>query len=312
MMVEIPLPPGIERRYIDTRHGPVAALHAKPEQASGRTSVLVCGFMGTKEDFLQLLPLLARAGYDAWSYDHVGQHGAEFGGAEFGGTEFGSTAEDGPGRYMTRSLAEVGREVVEAVGAGAPVHVVGHCFGGFVARAMALAAPSLTQTLSLLSCGPNVRSAHARAMVAGIDDLIDRGGAMLMWPLLKRVLHNEDQVTRDFWHANLATVNPNYLKGVARSLAEEKADLSGEVAAAGIRSLVMHGSREKRLWRPEAYAEMARVLRADLVVVDKAGHNVYRDQPDVTAANLLAFWARAQASAATTTSVGGGAGADAP
>ena len=124
-------------------------------------------------------------------------------------------------------------------------------------------------------------------MVAGIDDLIDRGGAMLMWPLLKRVLHNEDQVTRDFWHANLATVNPNYLKGVARSLAAEEADRSGEVAAAGIRSLVMHGSREKRLWRPAAYADMARVLRADLVIVDQAGHNVYRDQPDVTAANLV-------------------------
>jgi len=285
-MVEIPLPPGIERRSIDTRRGPVAALHARSARATGRTSVMVCGFMGTKEDFWQLLPLLARAGYDAWSYDHAGQHGGEL----------ADPRGDRPERYMTRSMAEEGCEVIEAVGAGQPVHVVGHCFGGFVARAMALAAPALTRTMTLLSCGPNVRSAHARAMVAGIDDLLDRGGAMLMWPLLKRVLHNEDQVTRDFWHANLATVNPNYLKGVARSLADEKADRSGEVAAAGIRSLVMHGSREKRLWRPDAYAEMARDLRADLVVVDKAGHNVNMEQPDATAANLLAFWGRAEAS----------------
>lgn len=295
-MIEIPLPPGIERRSIHTRRGPVAALHAKPERGSAGTSVMVCGFMGTKEDFWQLLPLLARAGYHAWSYDHAGQHG----------DELVDPRDDGPDRYMTTSMAAEGLEVVQAVGAGAPVHLVGHCFGGFVARAMALAAPGLTQTLSLLSCGPNVRTAHARAMVAGIDDLIDRGGAMLMWPLLKRVLHNEDQVTRDFWHANLATVNPNYLKGVARSLAAEEADRSGEVAAAGIRSLVMHGSREKRLWRPAAYADMARVLRADLVIVDRAGHNVYRDQPDVTAANLAAFWARARASA-----IGAGAGAGA-
>ncbi|HEX4093694.1 MAG TPA: alpha/beta fold hydrolase [Trebonia sp.] len=296
MIAEIPLPPGIERRYIDTRRGPVAALHARPDRASGRTSVMVCGFMGTKEDFWQLLPLLARDGYDAWSYDHAGQHGGEFAGS----------GEDRPERYMTKSMADEGRDVIEAVGRGAPVHLVGHCFGGFVARAMALAAPGLTRSLSLLSCGPNVRSAHARAMVAGIDDLLDRGGAMLLWPLLKRVLHNEDQITRDFWHANLATVNPNYLKGVARSLAQEKDDRSEEVAAAGIRSLVMHGSREKRLWRPEVYADMARLLRADLIVVDKAGHNVYRDQPDVTAANLAAFWARTEA-AATPVRVGGGA-----
>jgi pimeloyl-ACP methyl ester carboxylesterase len=281
-MVEIPLPPGIERRTIDTGRGPVAALHAGPARTTGRTCVMVCGFMGTKEDFWQLLPLLAREGFDAWSYDHVGQHGGQS----------ALPPEDRPERYMTDAMADEGLQVVQAVGAGAPVHLVGHCFGGFVARAMALSAPGLTRTLSLLSCGPNVRAAHARAMVAGIDDLIDRGGAMLMWPLLKRVLHNEDQITRDFWHANLATVNPNYLKGVARSLAAEKADLSSDVAAVGVRSLVMHGSREKRLWRPEAYAEMARELGADLVVVDQAGHNVYRDQPDVTAAHLVAFWNR--------------------
>jgi pimeloyl-ACP methyl ester carboxylesterase len=299
MMAGVPLPPGIERRCIDTPRGPVAALHAKPERASGRTSVLVCGFMATKEDFRQILPLLAQAGHDAWAYDHVGQHGGEFAGGE----------DDGPGRYTIQSMAEEGRKVIEAVGAGAPVHVVGHCFGGFVARAMALAAPGLTQSLTMLSCGPSLRPAYARAAVAGIDDLLSRGGAMLMWPVLKRVLPKEDQITRDFWHAKLATVNPHYLTGVARSLVDE-ADRSGEVAAAGIRSLVMHGSREKRLWRPDAYAEMARELRADLVVVDKAGHNVNMEQPDATAGNLLAFWGRVEASAVPVRA-GRGAGAGA-
>jgi hypothetical protein len=60
-MIEIPLPPAIERRSIDTRRGPVAALHAKPERASAGTTVMVCGFMGTKEDFWQLLPLRSQA-----------------------------------------------------------------------------------------------------------------------------------------------------------------------------------------------------------------------------------------------------------
>jgi pimeloyl-ACP methyl ester carboxylesterase len=297
-MVEVPLPPGIERRYIDTRRGRVAALHAKPERATGRTSVMVCGFMATKEDFRQILPLLAQAGHDAWAYDHVGQHGGELAGP----------VADGPERYTIESMAKEGREVIEAVSAGAPVHVVGHCFGGFVARAMALAAPSRTESLTMLSCGPQLRPAYARAVVVGIDDLLGRGGAMLMWPVLKRVLPKDDQVTRDFWHAKLATVNSHYLKGVGQSLVEE-ADRSGEVAAAGIRSLVMHGSREKRLWRPDAYADMARELQADLVVVDKAGHNVNMERPDLTAANLLAFWARAEASAAAVRAGGVGAGA---
>ena len=48
-------------------------------------------------------------------------------------------------------------------------------------------------------------------MVAGIDDLLSRGGAMVLWPLLKRALPKDDQITRDFWHAKLATVNPHYI-----------------------------------------------------------------------------------------------------
>ena len=126
---------------------------------------------------------------------------------------------------------------------------------------MALAAPGLTRSLTMLSCGPQLRPAYARAVVVGIDDLLGRGGAMLMWPVLKRVLPKDDQVTRDFWHAKLATVNPHYLKGVARSLVDE-GDRSGEVASAGVRSLVMHGSREKRLWRPAAYAAAVDKLSA--------------------------------------------------
>lgn len=296
MMAEVPLPPGIDRRCIDTRRGPVAALHAKPERATGRAVVMVCGFMATKEDFRQILPLLAQAGHDAWAYDHVGQHGEPAG-----------RPEDGPERYTIGSMADEGREVIEAVGGGAPVHVVGHCFGGFVARAIALARPSRTGSLTMLSCGPQLRPAYARAVVAGIDDLLARGGAMLMWPVLKRVLPKDDQVTRDFWRAKLATVNPHYLKGVGQSLVDEP-DRSAAVAAAGIRSLVMHGSREKRLWRPDAYADMARALRAELVVVDKAGHNVNMERPELTAANLLAFWARADASVAPVPAGGVGAG----
>src|ERR1700749_259572 len=161
MMVEVPLPPGIERRYVETRRGLVPALYAKPARPNGRTTVMVCGFMATKEDFRQILPRLAQGGYEAWAYDHLGQHG----------DEFAAAPEDGPERYTIASLAEEGCEVIEAIGAGAPVHVTGHFFGGLVARAMALAAPSRTRSLTLLACGPALRPAHATAVLAGIDDL---------------------------------------------------------------------------------------------------------------------------------------------
>ena len=290
MMVEVPLPPGVERCTVDTRSGAVAALRAKPESANGKASgkacVMVCGFMATKEDFREMLPLLSRAGYDAWAYDHPGQHGGEFGGVQ----------DDGPGRYTTQSLADQLREVIRAVSPGEPAHLVGHCFGGFIARAAALDTPGLTRTLTLLSCGPSMRGQQPRKMLAAIDYVLVNGGPMLLWPLLKRALAEDDQVTRDLCHAKLATVNPYYLSGVAQSMKDE-ADRSGDVAAVGIRSLVMHGSREKRLWRASDYADMARDLQADLVVIDKAGHHVHRDQPDSTAGSLTAFWAHAEAGA---------------
>jgi pimeloyl-ACP methyl ester carboxylesterase len=288
MMVKIPLPPGVERCTVDTHRGAVAALRAKPESANGRVSVMVCGFMATKEDFREMLPLLSRAGYDAWAYDHPGQHGGEFGGA------FGEIPDDRPGRYTTQSLADQLREVIRAVSPGEGAHVVGHCFGGFIARAAALDTPGLTRTLTFLSCGPSMRGQQARKMLAGMDYVLINGGPMLLWPLLKRALAEDDQVTRELCHAKLATVNPHYLSGVAQSMKNE-ADRTGDVAAVGIRTLVVHGSREKRLWRPSDYADMARDLRADLVVIDKAGHHVHRDQPDSTARSLTAFWARAEA-----------------
>jgi pimeloyl-ACP methyl ester carboxylesterase len=287
MIVEIPLAPSIERCDIDTPRGRIAALHAKPERPAGQTAILVAGFMGTKEDFREVLPPLARAGYDAWAYDHPGQHGGEF----------AADPGDGPGRYTIASLAGQLQQFTKAVSPDEPAHLVGHCFGGFIARRAALAAPRQTRTLTLLSCGPGVRGPQALAMVAGIDDLLNRGGAMVLWPLLKRALPKDDPVTREFWHAKLASVNPHYVTGVAQSLADET-DRSEAIVAAGIRSLVMHGSREKRLWRPAQYAEMARDLGADLAVIDAASHHVNMQQAAAMAQNLVAFWARAEASAA--------------
>ncbi len=300
MTTEIPLPLGVERCVVSTPLGAVAALRARPERPNGQTSVMVCGFMGTKEDFRQNLPLLSRAGYDAWAYDHLGQHGGDF----------AASPDDGPARYTIPSLSGQLRNFIAAVSPDRPAHVVGHCFGGFIARAAVLTSPDLIRSLTFLSCGPGVRGPQALAMVGGIDDLLKRGGAMVLWPLLKRALPQDDPVTRDFWHAKLSSVNPHYVTGVAQSLAGETTDKSAAVVATGIRLLVMHGAREKRLWRPAQYADMARALRADLAVIDQASHHVNMQQPEAMARSLVAFWANTGAggTGAGAGAVGAGAG----
>lgn len=74
-MIELPLPPGVERLLIETPRRRVQALHGmpRPEVDNGIDVVMVSGFFGTKEDFREVMSLLAAAGYRGWAYDYCGQ-----------------------------------------------------------------------------------------------------------------------------------------------------------------------------------------------------------------------------------------------
>lgn len=237
---------------------------------------MVSGFFGTKEDSRAVLPMLAAAGYDAWAYDYPGQ--------------LGQAPDSHPGRYTIPCLAGQLRQIIKVVGRGEPVHVVGHCLGGFVARDAVLAEPDVASTLTLLACGPSMREPKHRAMLSGLAAMHNNGGAISLWPLVKRLLAEEDHIMREFWHNKLATMNPHFISGAAESMGEER-DRSADLIAKGIRSLVVHGKRDKRLWSANAYAGMARALNADLVVIDKASHSPNMEQPEPTVRALLDFWA---------------------
>jgi pimeloyl-ACP methyl ester carboxylesterase len=278
-MVELPLPPGVEQQTITTSRGPVAALRAQPDATHGKrsTAIMVSGFFGTKEDFREVLPMLADRGYDTWAYDYPGQLGEH------------PEQED---QYTIPTMAAHLREIVTAISEGNPVHVVGHCLGGFVAREAVLTEPERARTLTLLACGPSMREPKHRAMINGLAVLHKNGGTMALWPLVKRLLAEDDTTMREFWHAKLATMNPHFVTQAATSMGEEN-DRSAELMAKGIRSLVVHGKRDKRLWSAGVYADMARALNAELVVIEKASHSPNMEQPEPTANALLKFWASA-------------------
>lgn len=277
-MIELPLPPGVEREIVSTSDGPVTALRARPRvrRDGVATALMASGFFGTKEDFRAVLPKLAAAGYDAWAYDYPGQ--------------LGQLPDSYPGRYTIPYLADQLRQIIKAVSNGEPVHVVGHCLGGFVARDAVLTQPGAARTLTLLACGPSMREPKHRAMLAGLSAMHANGGAISLWPLVKRLLAEDDHVMREFWHTKLATMNPHFISGAAQSMGEER-DRTADLIAAGIRALVLHGKRDKRLWSANAYAAMARSLNADLVVIDKASHSPNMEQPEPTVRALLDFWA---------------------
>jgi pimeloyl-ACP methyl ester carboxylesterase len=277
-MIELPLPPGVQRETIKTQDGPVTALRARPKapRSGAATALMVSGFFGTKEDSRAVLPKLAAAGYDAWAYDYPGQ--------------LGQPQDSHPGRYTIPYLAGQLRQIIKTVSQDEPVHVVGHCLGGFVARDAVLTEPDVASTLTLLACGPSMREPKHRAMLTGLAAMHNNGGAICLWPLVKRLLAEDDHIMREFWHSKLATKNPHFISGAAESMGQEL-DRSADLTAKGIRSLVVHGKRDKRLWSANAYAGMARALNADLVVIDKASHSPNMEQPEPTVRALLDFWA---------------------
>src|SRR5579859_1744231 len=177
-MIELPLPAGVSRQVVPTAHGPVPVLCGEPRYGRhsaeylgrhGRADVvLASGFFGTKEDFRELLALLAAAGLRGWAYDYRGQFGPH-------------TADRD---YSIAALARDLRDLAHMAGGGRPVHVVGHCLGGFVARSAVLAEPGLARSLTLLSCGPDMLTPKHRAMLAWLAQLHANGGTMMLWPLV--------------------------------------------------------------------------------------------------------------------------------
>jgi len=274
-MIELPLPAGVDRRLIETSRRRVPALRGlpRPEADNGTEVVMVSGFFGTKEDYRELLSLLAEAGFRGWAYDYSGQLDLAHGEIE----------------YTISDMADDLVAVIRAVTSGRPAHLIGHCLGGFVARSAALAEPGLARSLTLLACGPSLRERKHQAMLSGLAQLHTNGGAIALWPLVKVLLAEDDTVMREFWHAKLATMNPHWVTGTAESMADEP-DRSAELTAAGIPSLVVHGKRDRRVWSVDAYADMARRLGAGHVIIPRASHSPNMEQPGPLATALLDFW----------------------
>ena len=282
-MTVVTLPAGVERRMLDTPRGPVAASYARPRPDTdlGIAVLLVTGYVGSKEDFWSLLPAIAEAGYHGWTYDQIGQ--------------YESAGPPDPSAYSIDLLAQDARSVIAQVGAitpgNAPVHLVGHCLGGFVARAAALADPSAVASLTLLGCGPHLGEPKQRAGLAELDRKLETGSLELLWPVIKRVVPERDAALRAFWFDKLQGANPGFMHGTARAMAQEP-DRTEGLAATRIPALVLHGRGDRRVWKRSAFAAMAARLGAEHVVIERAAHSPSLEQPERTTEALLSFWAR--------------------
>ena len=274
------LPVGARRTSFAVPGGPLAAVELTPAQPRG-TVLLVPGFTGSKEDFGPLLPALARAGWRAVAVDQRGQ--------------YESAGPDDPEAYTVAALAA---DVLAVLGAlaepGRPLHLLGHSFGGLVARAAVLRDPAAMRSLVLLSSGPAALPSPRADVLPLLRPVLATGGLPAVAEASEALAAQDarrgpqPEPVRAFLRERLLRGSAAGLAAMADALLREP-DRVAELAATDIPVLVAHGEHDDA-WPPGVQRVMAERLGASYAVVPGALHSPAAEDPSATAELLLDFW----------------------
>ncbi len=259
-------------------------LDVPPVGADGGGAVLlVPGYTGSKEDFAPLLPMLAAAGHRVVALDQRGQHESE------GPPE--------PAAYSPDALAVDLAAVRDGLGLGR-AHLVGHSYGGLVARAAVLADPTGWATLTLLGSGPAGLTGDRRTSTELLSGTA--GGVPLeqLWDGVTAYWTSQghDQppaAAAAFQRERFVRSQPAALVGMGAALLAEpdRVDaLRAALLAGRVPAQVVFGEHDDA-WLPETQRAMAQRLGVAAHAVAGAVHSPAVEAPAATAALLLAFFA---------------------
>ncbi|WP_035923637.1 alpha/beta fold hydrolase [Frankia sp. QA3] len=239
--------------------------------------LLLPGYAASKEDFLPIMPALAAAGFAVTALDQRGQHE--------------SPGPDEIAAYSLEAFADDVHRVIDALGGG-PVHLVGHSFGGLVARAAVIADPGRMRTLTLLSSGPAGIVGRRQAAMRTIRLVLERGGPAAVWAALHAVERPRPAPAADFLRRRFFAHNQTSLVAIAQHLLDTPdrvAELAAAAHGAGLPVLVAHGDGDDG-WPAAVQGDMARRLAARYEVLPGARHDPAADAPDALVAALVGFW----------------------
>ena len=271
-----PLPDGVTCLELALAVGKLTALHAPAHETPRGTILVIPGFTGAKEDYVDLLALLSEEGWDCWAYSQRGQAD--------------SAAPAGVDAYLLADFAGDAIEVARLVGEGEPVHVLGHSFGGLVARAATIESPDTFLSLTMLCSGPRGWG----NLLPDPRPVIAAGGALALWardnPDLAQVPADDLSATDARIRLRAARTSDENLHSAAGIL-RTAADTTAELRATGVPVHIIHGEFDD-VWPIEWQRDNAIELGATYSVIDGGGHCPQEDLPRPTAAQLLPFWSR--------------------
>jgi pimeloyl-ACP methyl ester carboxylesterase len=306
------LPDGVRRSVIETRRGSFAALEAMPGSGvcERQPAVLVPGFTGSKEDFLAILHQLGAAGRRVLAIDQRGQ--------------YQTSGPDDPGAYAIRELGADVAAIVDAVavrvtgaaggigsagsagvdgGEPGQVHLVGHSFGGLVAREAMLGGARHVRSVTFMSSGPARLTGPAADELTTLLSYLDGATPEDMRRTIEKIWASvlgpqaakagiEPSIVA-FLRERMLANSPVGLQVMAQYLLrapDRTSELTGQLHAP---VLVLYGEDDDK-WEPEAQEEMASRLGAERICIPAAAHSPAVDAPETTASALNRFWHAAE------------------
>ncbi|SDP47228.1 alpha/beta fold hydrolase [Lentzea jiangxiensis] len=276
-----------QRADLPGRYGTIGALRAPAvgDDAMRTTALLVPGYTGSKEDFAPMIDLISDAGFEVVAIDLPGQQDSQ--------------GPDDEALYRPGPLGSVVAELVGKITAdGRKVLLLGHSYGGLVARAAVLAgAPAAG--LTLMSSGPSELPAGERRTVLEVGEhvLAEQGveGTQKLNELRSRrnpAYAALPQELKDFYRTRFLRSSAAALLGMSNGLREEPdqvAKLARTLRSSGTPCLVVCGDADDA-WSPAVQRDMAERLDADFAVLPGVMHSPNTEAPQALVDTLLPTW----------------------
>ncbi|GAA0950303.1 alpha/beta hydrolase [Nonomuraea longicatena] len=245
-------------------------------------ALLVPGLTGSKEDFLAVLQTLAHSGRRVVAIDLRGQ--------------YETPGPEEPGAYTCAALGADVDAVAQVVGGGESIHLVGHSFGGLVAREAVIDGRTKFTSFTLMSAGPaGIVGRRARDSRQIMEEVPDRGLEHVWHTGLEREALTggvSDEIL-SFLHKRMLANSPTGLARMAEQVLTMR-DRTDELREIEVPALVLFGEQDDG-WPTESQVEMSVRLQAECVVVPGAAHSPAVEAPETTAAALIRFWNAAEA-----------------
>ncbi|HEX5118719.1 MAG TPA: alpha/beta fold hydrolase [Pseudonocardiaceae bacterium] len=271
---------------LPSRYGTVAALQAWAAGPKlGATALLLPGFTGSKEDFAPLVDPISDAGVEVIAIDLPGQYESE--------------GPDDESAYRPEALGAVIADMIgKMVADGRRILLLGHSYGGLVARGAVLAEAPIVG-LTLMDSGPGeLPPGYRRGALDLAEPSVRKHGATAAQRLRETMdstapewATTPDEL-KEFFRLRILRSGVAGLLGMSTALRTEPdrvAKLSRTLRAMGAPSLVVCGEADDA-WSVASQRDMADRLDADFAVVPGAKHAPNTENPEALLGTLLPTW----------------------